>query len=182
MTDFTLHTLETAPSGSLDTLRQVSGRLGFTPNLYAVMAEAPPLLNGYLALSKIFDGTSLTPSERQVVLLAASHVNGCSYCLAAHGTIARMQKVPEAVVAGASAGTAISEPKLEALRALTEALVSTRGNPSTAALDAFFRAGYSRSQLLEVVLGVGLKTLSNYTNHLAHTPVDTAFQAARAGV
>lgn len=181
MSDFTVHTIESAPPGSRDLLRQATSRLGFTPNLYAVMAEAPSLLKGYFALSEIFDGTSLTPVERQVVLLAASKSNGCSYCLAAHGTIARMQKVPEAAIAGASGDSKIPDEKLEALRVFTSALVSTRGNPSEASLDAFSQAGYSRAQLLEVVLGVGLKTLSNYTNHVGHTPIDAAFQAAAVG-
>ena len=44
------------------------------------------------------------------------------------------------------------------------------------AIEAFRDAGYTRANLLEVVLGVGLKTLSNYTNHLAGTPVDEPFR------
>jgi hypothetical protein len=45
--------------------------------------------------------------------------------------------------------------------------------------DAFFEAGYETREYLEVVVGVTLKTLSNYVNHAADTPLDAAFQSAK---
>lgn len=121
---------------------------------------------------------ALTPAERQTVLLTVSVENGCDYCVAAHTLIASMQKVPDPVARAIRSGAPIPEPKLEALRRFTAEVVRRRGRPSDSELDAFVTAGYARAQVLEVLLGVGLKTLSNCTNHIVATPLDPAFQKA----
>jgi uncharacterized peroxidase-related enzyme len=173
---YPVHTATSAPEASRQTLAAAEKAYGFLPNLLAVMAEAPALVKAYTTLSKIFDETSFTPAERQIVLLATSFENECAYCMAAHSAIAGMQKVPQEVINAIRAGKPIADGKLEALRRLTAAVVSSRGWPSEADLTAFHAAGYSKSQALEVVLGVGVKTLSNYANHIAETPLDAAFQ------
>ncbi|MGE3993953.1 carboxymuconolactone decarboxylase family protein [Pseudorhodoplanes sp.] len=142
------------------------------------MAEAPALLKAYVALSEIFDSTSLNATERQVVLLAVSYENNCEYCIAAHSVISGMQRVPDNVVQAIRVGHPIADRKLEALRRFAAAVAKTRGWPSDADAAAFLDAGYTSQQALEVVLGVGMKTLSNYANHLAETPLDQAFAAA----
>ncbi|HKL77936.1 MAG TPA: carboxymuconolactone decarboxylase family protein [Gammaproteobacteria bacterium] len=179
MADYPVHTPETAPAGAGDFMRQIEQGLGFIPNIAGVMAEAPPLLKAYFTLSELFDQTSLTPAERQTVLLAASYENACDYCMAAHSVLADMQGVPAEGVDALRGGDAVPDDRLEALRRFTRAVVATRGWPGDDELAAFAEAGFSRDQALEVVLGVGMKTLSNYTNHLAGTPVDEAFAHRR---
>ena len=174
---YPIHTIETAPEAAKDGLRQAEQAYGFVPNLLGVMAEAPAVMKAYPTLNQLFDETSFSPTERQTVLLTVSHANGCDYCMAAHTVIAGMQSVPDDVVTALRAGAAIADPKLEALRRLTEEVVQSRGWPSEAAVQAFFDAGYDRQQVLEVMLGVALKTLSNYVNHQAETPLDPAFAA-----
>ena len=178
MMTYSVHTVETAPEAAKETLIAAKKGLGFVPNLFAVMAEAPALVKAYTTLSRIFDETSFSATERQVVLLTVSYVNGCEYCIAAHSVIAGMQKVPGDVVQAIREGRRIADRKLEALRGFTAAVVSARGWPSEEALGAFLGAGYGKQQVLEVVLGVGMKTLSNYTNHIAGTPLDQAFSGA----
>lgn len=175
---FSLHTAESAPEGSRAQLQQVAKSLGMIPNLAAVLAEAPAALEAYFTLGRIFDDTSFSATERQVVLLTVSTENGCNYCVAAHTAIAAMQKVPADVVDALRDGNAIADPKLEALRRLTAAIVAKRGRPGQAELDWFHAAGYGKRQLLEIIVGVGMKTISNYVNHLAETPLDAAFQKA----
>lgn len=175
---YPVHTFETAPAAAMETLAAVNKGLGFVPNLYAVMAEAPALLKAYTTVSRIFDETSFSATERQVVLLTVSYVNDCRYCISAHTVIAGMQKVPADVVQAIRNDKPIADRKLEALRRFTAAVVSTRGWPSDADTAALLGAGYGKLQALEVVLGVGMKTLSNYTNHVAATPLDPAFAAA----
>lgn len=170
--------IETAPAASRDMLKGVQGKFGFIPNLTGVFANAPALLEGYLALAGIFDKTSLSPTERQVVLLAVSFENGCDYCMAAHTAIAGMQKVDQGVIKALRENSPIADAKLEALRRFAAEITQTRGFPSPEAVAGFTKAGYTSAQALEVVLGVGVKTLSNYTNHLSHTPLDPAFQTA----
>lgn len=175
---YTVHDVDTAPEASKAILAESKKAYGFLPNLLAVMAEAPGLLNGYRTLAGVFEETSLNPSERQVVLLTTSYENGCGYCVAAHSVIASMQKVPDDVVRAIRDGKPIADSKLEAIRRFTAAVVSSRGWPSDADTAAFLSAGYGKQQVLEVVLGVGVKTLSNYTNHIAHIPLDPAFAGA----
>ena len=175
---YPVHTVETAPAAARETLSAAQKAYGFLPNLLGVMAEAPALVKGYTTLSRIFDESSFSPAERQVVLLTVSHDNGCTYCVAAHSVIAGMQKVPEAVVQAIRSNQPIPDARLEALRRYTSVIVTKRGWPTEADIAAFEAAGYTRQQALEVVLGVGLKTLSNYMNHVAQTPLDQAFAKA----
>ncbi|MFQ5775408.1 MAG: carboxymuconolactone decarboxylase family protein [Kiloniellaceae bacterium] len=179
MSIFSIHTAETAPEKSRATLETGKKRYGFVPNLWGALAEAPAALEGYVALAGFFEKASLSRAERQVVLLAASAANKCTYCVAAHSTIAGMQDVPEEVIAALRDGTPIADPRLQALRRFAETLVEKRGWASEEDVQAFLSAGFTRQQVFEVILGLTYKTLSNYTNHLVGTPLDEAF-AARA--
>lgn len=175
----TLHTLDTAPEASRSLLEGVQKGLGFIPNLLAGFAESPTALEGYLTISKIFGQSSLSPTEQQVVLLTASVENECDYCVAAHTTIGQGQQVDQAVLDALRDDEQLPDPKLEALRRFTKAVVRDRGWVSEAEQSAFLTAGYRKSQALEVVVGVAQKILSNYTNHLSETPLDEAFQSNR---
>lgn len=178
MTEFKVHDLGTAPEQAREALAQVQKKFGFIPNMTAVMAEAPPLMDAYLALSQLLEQTSFSPEERLILLLTASEANDCDYCMAAHTMGARRAKVPEAVITALRAGEPLPDAKLETLHQLTYAMVVDRGRPDSALVEAFLAAGYTRRNLLEVILAVGMKTLSNYTNHIAETPLDAAFEPA----
>ncbi len=173
-----VQSIETAPAASRAMLKAAQEKFGFIPNLLGVFANAPALLEGYLTLMGHFERTSLSPTERQVVLLATSFENECDYCMAAHTAIAGMQKMDPGVVAALREGTPIADAKLNALRLFAADLARTRGWPSPESTRAFAEAGYTPAHALEVVLGVGVKTLSNYTNHLAGTPLDAEFAPA----
>ncbi|MDF1699901.1 MAG: carboxymuconolactone decarboxylase family protein [Planctomycetota bacterium] len=179
MTSFQLHTLESAPESAKPILAGAEQALGFVPNLYATMADAPALLEGYTTLAKVFDKSALSATERQIVLLAVSFENDCDYCMAAHTAISGMQKVPGDVVAALRDGMPLADAKLEALRAFTRGLVQARGFAQAGDVQALLDAGYTRSTVLEVILGVGLKTMSNFTNHVAKTPLDDAFEPVK---
>ena len=150
---------------------------GFTPNLLGVMAESPSMLKAYLALGKIFDESSFSPTERQVVILSASRFNECRYCMAAHSVVAGMQNIPADVVEAIRDDLPIADERLEALRRTVTSAIEQRGWLSEDDKDAFFAAGYTPAQLFEVILGISYKTLSNYVNHIAETPLDSAFES-----
>lgn len=173
-----VHSIESAPSGSRSDLLEVQSQLGFVPNLMGVMANSPAFLKAYRSVATLFDSTSLSPTERQIVLLTVSALNSCDYCMAAHTVIAGMQKVDAQIVEALRKGTPLIDDRLEALRLFAADVVERRGWPSEESTNRFLAAGYDRTQMLEVVLGVGLKTLSNYANHLAGTPLDGAFAKA----
>jgi uncharacterized peroxidase-related enzyme len=168
-------TLDTAPEPARASLERAQRVFGFVPNLIGVLANAPIAAQAYLSLTEIFGSGTLSEIERQVVLLTVSFTHGCEYCMAAHSTVARMVHMPEPVLEALRTGRPLPDDRLETLRRTTAALVTTRGWLSDAERQRFAAAGYTDGQLLEVVVGIALKTLSNYTNHLASTPVDAAF-------
>ena len=178
MSQYPLHTVASAPDKAKVALGQVEKSLGFVPNLFATFANAPALLEGYLAVSAAFGRTSFSATEQQVVAITVSTTNNCHYCVAAHSVLAAGAKVPAEVIEALRSGAPLADTKLEALRAFTRAIVESRGWPTEAQVAAFHAAGYSPNQALEVILGVGLKTISNYVNHLAQTPLDQAFAPA----
>lgn len=178
MNSFTIHTIETAPVEAQKLLEGSQQKYGFVPNLHGGLAESPAALQAYLDLTRLFGTTSLTLAEQQIVLIAASVENHCTYCVAAHSMIARqMVKVDQAIVDALREGQPLPDRKLEALAAFTRSVVKQRGLVSGKPLDDFIAAGYNRAQVLDVILGVAMKTLSNYTNHLIDTPLDKQFQS-----
>lgn len=176
MSNFPLHTLDTAPAAAKPLLEGARKAYSFVPNLYATMANAPALLEGYLTLAGIFNKTNLSETERQIILMTNNRINGCVYCMAAHTTISQGAGVPADVIEALRAGKSIANPKLEALRVFTAVVNETRGWPTQLQIDTLLATGYSAQTVLEVILGTSLKVLSNYTNHIATTPVDEAFQ------
>jgi len=174
---FKLHTLDSAPAGSLPILEAANKGLGFIPNLYAHLAESPATLEAYKQLGALLEKSAFSPEEQQSILLAVSVENRCTYCVAAHSFIARnMVKVPADTISVLRSGGALPNAKLNALAAFTRAVVRERGwVADSQELKRFFAAGYTKQHALEVILGVAMKTVSNYANHLTDTPVDEAF-------
>lgn len=170
--------LETASAEARPTLEKVQAKYGFIPNLMGTLANAPAVLDGYVALAGQFDQTSFTPRERQLILLTASVENDCNYCAAAHSTIAKsMLKVDADIVAAIRSASPLADAKLNALVNLVREIVTTRGHGTPATIEAFIAAGYTQPQLLEILLGVSLKVMSNYLEHLSPVEIDGAFAA-----
>jgi uncharacterized peroxidase-related enzyme len=177
MTRFTVHTTETAPDRSRPLLEGIKKTFGFVPNLYAVFAESPAALQGALAMAEAFSASTLSPVEQQLVALAVSEANDCQFCVAAHSTIAkRLAKADPALVAATLAREALSDPKLDALVTFTRRMVEQRGFVADADVATFLDAGYTKAQVIEVLLGVGMKTFNNYVDHIAHVPLNDQFK------
>ena len=174
MTKFTLHTIETAGE-SKPLLERSKKANGFIPNLHAMMAESPAMLEAYQTIAGIFNKTNLSETERQIILMTNNRLNGCTYCMAAHTTIMQMAKVPEDVLTALREGTSIADPKLEALRVYAEKINLSRGWSEESDIQALLTAGYTKQTVLDVIVGTCYKILSNYTNHVTQTPLDKAF-------
>jgi len=176
MSNFNVHTIESAPENSKPMLEASQKGFGMIPNLHGVMAEAPALLEAYQTLSKLFsEKTSLDATEQQIIAMTNNRLNGCTYCMAAHTSIMQMQKVPQDVIKSLREGTAIADPKLEALRAFAEKVNLKRGWVEDSDIEALIAVGYTKQTVFEVIVGTAYKVVSNYTNHLAQTPLDKAF-------
>ncbi len=177
MTEFTIHTRDGSEGERREALETIEKSYGFVPNLLGGLAEAPAAARAYLALGTEVAKTSFTPSERHVAWFAVNYYNNCHYCMPAHTAIAKGDKVPDDVVEAARHGGGYADARHQALHDFVTVLVDKRGVASEADLGAFFAAGFNRQHVLEAVLVVAQKTLSNYANHLMATPVDQAFSA-----
>ncbi|AFY60204.1 carboxymuconolactone decarboxylase family protein [Synechococcus sp. PCC 6312] len=176
---FQVHTEATAPEISKPLLEQAKKNLGMIPNLERVMAESPALLEGYVHLWELFDTTSLSPIERQVVYQTANFENQCEYCVPWHTKLAQIAGMAPNEIQALRQGEKLEDPRLEVLRQFTKSLILNRGKIVEAELKAFFAAGYSNQHALEVILGIAVKTMSNYTNSIAGTPLDKAVEKLR---
>lgn len=174
-------TLENADPNAKAVLEKAKAQVGFIPNMYATMVNSPGLLETYLdGYSRFRKDSGFTPAEQEVVFLTISRGNGCEYCMGAHSMIAdKMSKVPPEVTDAIRESRKIPDPKLAVLSAFTDTMLRSRGLPSTADVQAFLAAGYQERHVLEIILAIAVKTLSNYSNHLFHTQLDEAF-AGRA--
>lgn len=180
MSTFEFHTPQTAPEAARPLLGKAAKQFGFVPGLLAGLANSPSALEGYLTLAGIFEKSSLTRVEQQVVALAVSVENTCEFCVSAHSFIARnLARVNPDIVAALRSRSTLSDPRLDALATFTRRVVGQRGWVDEDDLQAFEDAGFGRAQALDVILGVSLKTLSNYANHIMKTPLDAAFEADR---
>lgn len=164
-----------------EVLEKAQRQVGFLPNMYAVMVNSPGLLDTYLTGYDHFRRDSgFTPAEQEVVFLTISRENACHYCVAAHSFLAdKASQVPPAVTDAIRDGSPIPDPKLAALSDFTRALMTSRGWPTADDVQAFLGAGYGERHILEIILAIGVKTLSNWSNHLFRTPLDEMF-AGRA--
>jgi AhpD family alkylhydroperoxidase len=176
MTEFTIHTLDTAPDDAKPALEASFKNNGRIPGLHGVMADAPGLLNAYNFAHQQFMATSFDAEEKTVVWQAVNVEQDCHYCVPAHTGIAKMMKVDDAITEALRNETPLPTAKLEALRTFTLTVVRNRGFVDDADTQAFLDAGYTQQNILEVILGVAQKLMSNYTNHFAKTPVDQVFQ------
>jgi AhpD family alkylhydroperoxidase len=171
-------TIETADPISSKIMSSTQKAIGMIPNMYSLMANNPSLLDAYRHSYDTFRANSgFTPPEQEVVFLSVSYENNCEYCMAAHSFVGdKMTKVPIEVTDAIRNNTEIPDDKLRALSLFTKAMVIKKGNPSKEDIDSFISAGYSTKHILGVITGIGVKTLSNYFNHVFKTPVDDAFK------
>jgi len=160
-------------------LEAAKKQTGMVPNMYENMANFPALLetygNGYNLFRK--EG-GFTPVEQEVIFLTISKENGCDYCMAAHSIVADMiSKVPVEVTEAIRNDTRIPDAKLNILSKFTSSMLLKRGRPSEEDVQEFLMADYTEKHILAIILAISVKTISNYSNHIFQTEVDTMFKA-----
>ena len=168
---------DAAEGSAKNMLDDARANLGFVPNMYRTMAINPGLLSTYQhGYAHFREQANFTPPEQEVVFLTVSLANGCDYCTAAHSMLAiNVSKLSEAHTQALRDGRPLDDAKLEALRRFTHHMWETRGLPTRAEAEAFKAAGYTDTHVLEIILALAVKTISNYANHVGHTQVDDAF-------
>ena len=175
--NFELHTIESAPEAVKPELEAAQKAYGSIPNLYRGLANAPAALKMYLSFNETLgEFANLTPVEQQVIYLSISAENQCTYCVGAHSVLAGMAKMPSDILTELREQRELSDPKLNALRSFALAELKHRGWVPEQALNEFLSAGYDQRHVLEVITILAQKTMSNYYNHIAQTPLDDMFK------
>lgn len=177
MSNFKIHNVETAPQASKESLEGSIKAFGMIPNLHGVLSESPETLEAYKTLHGLFQNTSFNAEELTVVWQTINVFHECHYCVPAHTAIAGMMKVDEKITEALRNETELPTKKLQVLHETTLALTKGRGVLSQDQLSAFFAEGYENKQVLEILLGLSQKVISNYTNSVAKTPVDEPFKS-----
>lgn len=176
MVEFVKHTPDTAPEGSRPLLEDSQKNVGMIPGLHAIMAESPEALQAYKQLHGLFKQSSLGTVETHVVWLTLNVYHECHYCVPAHTALAKMDKVPDDVIAALREDRPLADQRLETLRGFAKALADKRGQVGEAEVQAFLDAGFTKRNLLDLYVGLAQKVMSNYINHIAETPLDEPFK------
>lgn len=173
----TAPTLEDASDSARPLLEAAQSALGFVPEMYRHMAKAPGVLSTYLhGYEQLRKNSGLKASEQEVIFLTISRENGCDYCMAAHSMLAdKVSGVPKDVLQALREGKEIPDPRLAALSRFTKLMLHSRGKPSENEVKAFLSAGFKERDILQIILALAVKTLSNYSNHINQPGLDEAF-------
>lgn len=170
MTTITVPTRQEVSSSNQAIFDQLEKGLGFVPNLYATLAHNDTALGDYLTLQN--RKSTLKAKEKEVVNLAVSQVNECVYCLAAHTAISKMNGFSDNEILDIRANEVTWDSKTEALANLAHDTTINRGKPSAAVVEAFFAAGYTKAQLIDTIVLIGDKIITNYLHGITQIPVD----------
>ena len=176
MSTLKVHTIESAPEGSKASLEESVKNFGMLPNLHGVLAGSPNTLEAYKTLHGLFQNSSFNNDELTVVWQTINVEHACHYCVPAHTAIGHMMEIDGALIEALRKDQPLGNDKLQTLKDTTLSIVRNRGRISDAELEKFYAAGYAQSHVLEIILGISQKTISNYVNHIANTPVDEPFQ------
>lgn len=182
---FPIHTAETGPAAAKEPLNWYMENFGMVPNLAGVLAESPALLTSYWQLqNNLLADSALTRRQINVVQIVVAHANECQYCVGGHTAFGKMEffgNTDEELNAVRN-DLSFEDPKLNTLRDFTLLVLGGKGRMSSAQLEAFFEAGFTRQAALDVVACIAAKVMSNYANQIALTPVDEAFAPLTEGL
>ncbi|WP_420386258.1 carboxymuconolactone decarboxylase family protein [Roseivirga sp.] len=170
METFNVPTREEVSESNQAIFDNLKKAVGFVPNLYAAMAHSETALGNYLQFQQ--GKTSLSNKEKEAVNLAVSQGNGCVYCQSAHTAIGKMNGFTDEQILELRAGNASFSDKLDALVKLASEVNNNRGRVSDSTLENFYNAGYTKGNLVDVIIAVGDKVVMNYLHNLTQIPVD----------
>ncbi len=167
---FSVPTREEVSANNQAIFDNLKKAIGFTPNLYAYFAKSETALGDYVAFQN--RKSTLRAKEREVINLVTSQINGCRYCQSAHTAIGKMNGFTDEQVLEIRTGAASWDSKLDALAKFTASVVENKGRATTDSKEAFFDAGYTEANLVDVVIVIGDKIISNYIHNLTGFEID----------
>lgn len=176
MNNFKLFKMQEVNQATKEKLQSLEDNIGFIPNLYSAVAASESSLDAFVEMNNYFANSLFSQIEQQIILLATSTENGCGYCVAGHTTFSEMQGIPKVYVEAMRNNQRLPNAKLEALNQFTRSLVKNRGKVSNTLIKRFLAEGYKQSDVINLILGISIKTFSNLTSILMDIPLDAAFE------
>ena len=176
MPNYPVHTITSAPEGSKSALEQLKKAFGVLPNLPAVIANSPKLINSLVGLFGQVHSPGLSEAENQIILLTDAVTNSSAYAVAFHTALALQQGISSEETVAIREQRLPANKRYAALSALAKALIEKRGHLSEQELDSFIAAGFTKEQVLEVIAIVAASTITNYAGTIANPPLEDPFR------
>ena len=176
MNNFTILKEHQRSKSTNESLSQLREAVGFVPNVYTAIASSDVALNAFMDMNTHFSNSLFSETEKQIILLATSTENECEYCVAGHTTFSKSLGIPKDLIDAMRDGRNLENKRLNVLNQFTRALVRDRGRVSRQQVSEFFEAGYTQSNVIEIILGISVKTFSNLTSILLEIPLDKSFE------
>lgn len=170
MANFSVPTRDQVSPKNQQIFDDLKSKIGFVPNLYAFYAKNETALADYLALQN--RKSSLKAKEKEIINLVTSQINDCRYCQSAHTAIGKMNGFTDEQILEIRKGSALFNEKFHALAEFTAEAVKNRGRVSEETKSNFFNAGYSEANMIDVVIIIGDKIISNFIHNLTGFEID----------
>jgi AhpD family alkylhydroperoxidase len=168
-----VHSVESAPEPSRDSLEALESKLGKVLNIHGEMAHSPVVLNAYAALQQVIaEHGTFDAATREAIALVVGNVDRCSYCQSAHTVGAKAAGLTAEQTVAIRNGSYQDDPKLAALLALVRESAATVGAVEDSTWRAALDAGWSDTELTEASVHIALNLFTNHFNHLVETDLD----------
>jgi len=171
MSRITVINSENANSEQKELLDAIQSQIGMVPNFLKVFANSPAALRAFLGLHGIASEGSLDAPTRERIALALAQQNACDYCVSAHTALGRKAGLNGAEMESNRAGTS-QDSKAAAAVKFAKALAEHNGEVTTAEILEVRNAGYSESDIVEIITHVGLNVLSNIVGKASQVEID----------
>ncbi|HHP7242039.1 MAG TPA: carboxymuconolactone decarboxylase family protein [Cyclobacteriaceae bacterium] len=170
MANFNVPTIDEISEANQVIFENLKKSVGFVPNLYATYAYNNTALGDYLTLQN--RKSTLSAREREVINLVVSQANECQYCLSAHTALGKMNGFTDDQILEIRSGKAAFNQKIDALARFVRDITLNRSKPSPEAVEGLFTAGYTKANLIDILIVIGDKTISNFLHGTTQVPID----------
>lgn len=160
-----------ASNEQIELLDAIQKQLGMVPNFLKVFANSPAALRAFLGLHGIAGEGSLDALTRERIALAIAQQNECQYCVSAHSAIGLKAGLNSTEIEINRAGSS-QDAKAAAAVKFAKALAEHNGEVTTAELQAVRNAGYSESDIVEIITHVGMNILTNILGKASRVNID----------
>ncbi len=170
MKTFNVPTREQVTESNQAIFDTLTSKVGFVPNLYATYAYNDTALGDYLTLQG--RKSTLSAKEKEIINLVVSEVNQCYYCLSAHTAIGKMNGFTDEQILDIRRAEINFDAKYDALAKFVQNSVINRSKPDAEVTEALFDAGYNEANLVDIIMVIGDKMISNFIHGTTQIPID----------